>query len=40
MIEWKYFHGQNPYKFIIDKKQAIDIDDEIDFKIGESLLNI
>lgn len=39
MIEWKYFHGQNPYKFIIDKKQAIDIDDEIDFKIAELLLN-
>ena len=30
MIEWKYFHGPNPYKFILDKKSSIDIDDGLD----------
>lgn len=30
MIEWNYFHGANPYKFIISKKESIDIDDELD----------
>ena len=27
MIEWKYFHGTNPYRYILDKRTSIDIDD-------------
>ena len=38
MIEWKYFHGKNPYKLLLDKIQSLDIDDEIDFKICKSIL--
>lgn len=30
MIEWYYFHGTNPYKFSIDKRAAVDIDDRWD----------
>lgn len=30
MIKWNYFHGKNPYKFILDKKSSVDIDDELD----------
>jgi N-acylneuraminate cytidylyltransferase len=30
MIEWSYFHGRNPYKFIVDKRTAVDIDDGLD----------
>lgn len=36
MIEWKYFHGPNPYKFIIDKAHAIDIDDELDLEAAKA----
>lgn len=34
MIRWKYFHGPNPYKFILDKKSSIDIDDNFDYHIS------
>lgn len=30
MIEWSYFHGRNPYRFVIDKRAAVDIDDGLD----------
>lgn len=30
MIEWKYFHGTNPFMHIIDKRSSVDIDDELD----------
>ncbi|MDR0784484.1 MAG: hypothetical protein LBE74_01185 [Treponema sp.] len=30
MIRWKYDHGANPYRFILDKRAAIDIDDVYD----------
>lgn len=36
MIEWHYFHGYNPYKFIISKKESVDIDDELDLAIARA----
>jgi N-acylneuraminate cytidylyltransferase len=32
MIRWKYFHGQHPYKYIMDKRSSIDIDDVYDME--------
>ena len=40
MIEWKYFHGPNPYKFIIDKAHAVDIDDELDLEAAKAYLKL
>ena len=30
MIEWSYFHGRHPYKFLVDKRTGCDIDDGLD----------
>ena len=30
MIEWSYFHGCHPYKFVVDKRTGCDIDDGLD----------
>lgn len=38
MIEWKYFFGLNPYRLILTKKEAVDIDDKDDFEIAKALL--
>jgi CMP-N,N'-diacetyllegionaminic acid synthase len=35
MIEWNYFHGVNPKKFILDKIKCIDIDDKLDLLVAE-----
>ncbi|WP_312502874.1 acylneuraminate cytidylyltransferase family protein [Lacrimispora sp.] len=40
MIEWSYFHGSNPYKFIIDKRSAIDIDDGLDLACARAWLDM
>lgn len=40
MIEWSYFHGPNPYKFIIDKKASIDIDDGLDLACARAWLDM
>lgn len=37
MIDWKYFHGSNPFKFLLDKISSLDIDTEEDYKICKSL---
>lgn len=37
MIEWAYFHGKNPYRFIIDKRTAIDIDDGLDLAVAAGM---
>jgi N-acylneuraminate cytidylyltransferase len=37
MIEWKYFHGKNPFKFVMDKVSSIDIDDIVDFDVAQCL---
>lgn len=40
MIEWKYFHGHNPYKFILDKRTSIDIDDGLDLACARAWLDM
>lgn len=39
MIEWRYFFGLKPYRLVISKKEAVDIDDKDDFEIAKALLN-
>jgi N-acylneuraminate cytidylyltransferase len=40
MIEWKYFHGSTPFKYILDKRSSIDIDDVYDYECAKSWLNM
>lgn len=40
MIEWKYFHGSNPYMHIMDKRSSIDIDDPLDMACAKAWLDI
>jgi N-acylneuraminate cytidylyltransferase len=40
MIKWKYFHGIHPYKYIMDKRTAVDIDDIYDLTCAEAWLEI
>lgn len=36
MVEWRYFCGPNPYKFILDKRAAVDIDDGLDMLCAQA----
>ncbi len=40
MIEWKYFHGPNPYRYILDKRTSIDIDDGLDLACARAWLDM
>lgn len=40
MIEWSYFHGTNPYKFRIGKREAVDIDDGLDLAKARAWLDM
>ncbi len=40
MIEWAYFHGTKPYRFIVDKRAAVDIDDGLDLLCARAWLNV
>lgn len=40
MIEWKYFHGYNPYRFILDKRTSIDVDDGLDLACARAWLDM
>ena len=40
MIEWKYFHGSNPFKYILDKRTSIDIDDGLDLACARAWLDM
>lgn len=40
MIEWSYFHGTNPYKFVVDKRTACDIDDGLDLACARAWLDM
>lgn len=40
MIEWSYFHGKNPYRFILDKRTAVDIDDGLDLACARAWLDM
>ena len=40
MIEWNYFHGSNPYRYILDKRTSIDIDDGLDLACARAWLDM
>lgn len=40
MIEWSYFHGSHPYKFIVDKRTAVDVDDGLDLATARAWLDM
>lgn len=40
MIEWAYFHGRNPYKFVVDKRTGCDIDDGLDLACARAWLDL
>lgn len=40
MIKWKYFHGPHPYRFILDKRTSIDIDDGLDLACARAWLDM
>lgn len=40
MIEWAYFHGHNPYKFLVDKRTGCDIDDGLDLACARAWLDM
>lgn len=40
MIEWSYFHGKNPYKYIVDKRTAVDVDDGLDLAVARAWLDM
>jgi len=40
MLRWKYDHGTNPYKYIIDKRAAVDIDDIYDLTCARAWLDV
>lgn len=40
MIKWSYFHGKHPYKFIVDKRTAVDIDDGLDLATARAWLDM
>ena len=40
MIEWNYFHGTNPYRYILDKRTSIDIDDGLDLACARAWLDM
>lgn len=40
MIEWKYFHGPNPYRYILDKRTSLDIDDGLDLACARAWLDM
>jgi CMP-N-acetylneuraminic acid synthetase len=37
MIEWAYFTGVKPHKYVIPSIHCVDIDEEVDFFVAESL---
>lgn len=40
MIEWAYFHGSHPYKFLVDKRTGCDIDDGLDLACARAWLDM
>jgi N-acylneuraminate cytidylyltransferase len=40
MVEWAYFHGPRPYKFALDKRSAVDIDDGLDLAAARAWLDM
>ena len=40
VIEWAYFHGRHPYKFLVDKRTGCDIDDGLDLACARAWLDM
>lgn len=40
MIEWSYFHGRHPYKFLVNKRTGCDIDDGLDLACARAWLDM
>jgi len=40
MIEWSYFHGRHPFKFLVDKRTGCDIDDGLDLACARAWLDM
>jgi len=40
MIEWNYFHGRKPFKYVMSKRASIDIDDPFDMACAKAWLEI
>lgn len=40
MIEWNYFHGTNPYKYLLPKRACVDIDDRYDLTVARAWLDL
>lgn len=40
MIEWSYFHGRNPFKFLVNKRTGCDIDDGLDLACARAWLDM
>lgn len=40
MIEWSYFHGRHPYKFVVDKRTGCDVDDGLDLACARAWLDM
>jgi CMP-N-acetylneuraminic acid synthetase len=40
MLEWSYFHGTNPYKYVLSRKASVDIDDEWDLAVARAFLDM
>lgn len=40
MISWSYFHGPKPYKFFLDKRSSVDIDDGLDLAVARAWLDM
>lgn len=40
MIEWSYFHGSNPYKYALDKRASVDVDDIYDLASARAWLDL
>lgn len=40
MIEWAYFHGRYPYKFLVNKRTGCDIDDGLDLACARAWLDM
>lgn len=36
MIRWKYFHGPKPKRYLLGKKEAVDVDDALDMRCARA----
>jgi N-acylneuraminate cytidylyltransferase len=40
MIEWNYVHGTNPFKYVLGKRESVDIDDGLDLAKARAWLDM